>query len=209
MHGSPLSSLNSSRHSLLVTFHWCDWYIRTNGKINLTPSHPPNIFNLPHHCFTQHKMWAMSSVHSYHTTWALWDFMRPRADSSYFEIPFLAVNLCKLHLFFPTASWALMRNSRKKQLTDAIVGGLLASQHLTGPGGQHVVFFRWPEGIAQQCWRWVSLHYGIQEEGKSFVSWSWFEIALQTQALRLGLSTSLCTMQNKTEWWSICCRSRR
>lgn len=63
--------------SLLVTFRWCDWYIWTNGKLNGKTTHFPSlIMNLSHHCFTQKKIWAMSSGYLNDATWALWYFMR-------------------------------------------------------------------------------------------------------------------------------------
>lgn len=88
-----------------------------------------------------------------------------------------------------------MLNNRMK-LTDASVGGLLASQHLTGPGGQHLV-------NRGNCSAKLEMSLSaLQRTGggkKKFVSLSWFEIGLQTQDLCYGLSTSLCTMQSKTE----------
>lgn len=59
--------------SLLVTFRWCDWYIWTNGKLNGKTTHFHSlIMNLSHHCFTQKKIWAMSSGYLNDATWALW-----------------------------------------------------------------------------------------------------------------------------------------
>lgn len=80
MQGSPLSSLNSYCHFLMVTFHWRDWCIRTNGKNNENKNnnkhfHSP-IMNLSHQFYTAQNLshvpktfnlYHMSSVRLYET----------------------------------------------------------------------------------------------------------------------------------------------
>lgn len=97
MHSLPLNSLKCSRHSLLVTLHRSYWYICTNGKkkkwkknvVRLRTCHIP----VSHNTKSERVLKTQIIPHS-ETLWST-------ADSFHFETPFLAVNVCKWHLFFP------------------------------------------------------------------------------------------------------------